>query len=289
MTDDVLVFGASGLLGAVLCPQLQRKGWRVFRQSREEGAEVQCDPADLGSVRAAVKGLRPVAIVNLVAISNVDYCENHLSEAYIANVRTVEILATVAREMESRPHLVQISTDHLYSGTGPHRESTVLPINAYAITKLAGELVALQAGATVMRTSFFGRSHTERRISFTDWLYKSLISGKTFTVFEDVLFSALHMETLAACVARIIETRRAGVFNVGSRNGLSKARFAKLFAEELGLDTSGMKVGSFKDVKLTAPRPQDMRMDVTAFESAFGMNMPDLAKQIRVAADEYRS
>ena len=289
MGDEVLVFGANGLLGETLCPQLERVGLRVLRQSREKIADVRCNPVDPDSVHAALKGLRPVAIVNLVANSNVDYCESHMSEAYLANVRTVEVLASEIQEMESRPHLVHISTDHLYNGMGPHREESVLPMNAYAITKFCGELVALKAGATVMRTNFFGRSKTDRRTSFTDWLYNSLISGQPFTVFEDVLFSALHMDTLTTYITRVIESRRAGVFNVGSRNGLSKAKFAELFAEALGLDTSGMKEGSFKDMKLTALRPQDMRMDVTAFESEFGVRVPNMVDQVSDAAEEYRS
>jgi dTDP-4-dehydrorhamnose reductase len=212
-----------------------------------------------------------------------------MCEAYLANVRTVEILASIIQEMEVQPHLIQISTDHLYSGQGPHNEASVMPINAYALTKFAGELVALKAGATVMRTNFFGLSRNDKRISFTDWLYKSMISGVPFTVFEDVMFSALHMRTLIAFVSMVIELRRPGLFNVGSRSGFSKARFAEQFAAELGLDISAMNAGSYKDLQLASPRPNDMRMNVSAFESAFNVEMPDLEDQIREAAEEYGS
>jgi dTDP-4-dehydrorhamnose reductase len=212
-----------------------------------------------------------------------------MTEAYLANVRTVEVLASLISEMEAPPHLVQISTDHIYSGTGPHSESPVMPMNAYALTKLAGELIALQAKATVLRTNFFGRSNTGHRVSFTDWLYNSLTSGHSFTIFDDVLFSALNMETLADCISKVIQSTRTGVFNVGSRNGLSKARFAVIFAEHLGLNISAMKVGSLRDAQLAAPRPYDMRMDISAFEAEFGLRMPDMAEQIFDAAERYRS
>jgi dTDP-4-dehydrorhamnose reductase len=162
-------------------------------------------------------------------------------------------------------------------------------MNAYALTKLAGELVALQARATVLRTNFFGRSNTGQRISFTDWLYNSLTSGHSFTVFDDVLFSALSMETLADFISKVIQSPRTGVFNVGSRNGLSKARFAVIFAEYLGLNISAMKVGSLRNSQLTAPRPHDMRMNISAFEAEFGLRMPDMAEQIFDAAERYRS
>lgn len=287
MKNTVLVFGATGLLGATLCPQLKLAGWCVIRQSRSQGAEIRCDPSNLKSVRDVIKDHRPVAIVNLVANSNVDYCESHLSESYITNVRTVENLAIAINEINTRPHLVHISSDHLYAESGPHSERSVLPINVYALTKFTGELFALQSGATVLRTNFFGRSRVDNRSSFTDWIYNSLSSARSITVFEDVLFSALHMVTLSTYITKAIEYRLPGIFNVGSREGLSKAKFAEIFADILNLDKSYLKFGSIKDVKLEARRPLDMRMDIDKFESKFDLIMPNMVDQISKAAAEY--
>ena len=50
-----------------------------------------------------------------------------------------------------------------------------------------------------------------------------------------------------------------------------------------------MNAGSYKDLRLASPRPNDMRMNVSAFESAFNVEMPDLQDQIRDAAEEYGS
>jgi dTDP-4-dehydrorhamnose reductase len=288
MPTDVIVFGANGLLGSTLCTQLEILGFRILRQSRDSNADLTCNPVDQISVHAALKGLRSSAIINLVANSNVDFCENNITDAYLANIKTVEILTSEIMNMASPPHLIQISTDHLYNGTGPHSEGDALPINIYALSKLCSEMVALKAGGTVIRTNFFGRSNHELRISFSDWIYNSLISGHSFTVFDDVLFSALHMKTLSICIGKIIESKRQGIFNVGSRNGISKAKFAKVFADLLGLDTKNMNIGSFKDAALSAPRPQDMRMDVSSFESEFSIILPDMLNEIKFASDEYR-
>ena len=289
MSNTVLVLGASGLLGATLCPKLRLAGWRVLRQSRHEGYEIRCNPSDYRSTIAALKGLRLTAIVNLVAASDVDYCECNLSEAYVANVKTVEVCSKIVHEMDPSPHFLQISTDQLYGGVGPHDENSAAPLNVYALTKLTAEQIALQANATVLRTNFFGRSLSPNRISFTDWLYRALISEKQFVVFEDIQFSGLHIESLVNHIISVLEAPRAGIFNVGSRAGLSKADFAKIFAEALRLDTSSMKVDSSESIYLKAPRPKDMRMDTAMFESKFGLKMPDLSKEIIVAANEYRS
>lgn len=283
----ILVLGAEGMLGATLCPGLSAMGYRVFRQSRRGGAEVTFDPLNVAAVVAALSEHQPFAVINLIAESNVDACQLDIQRAYLANVRTVENLVSAMAAGRSTAHLIQISTDHVYNGVGPHEESTALPCNVYALTKYAGELAALRAGATVIRTNFFGRSRSASRTSFSDWVVNSLRSNAEITVFEDVYFSALHMTTLTQCVAQVIQQRHSGVFNVGCKDGLSKAGFAQLLARRLGLDTGGMKVGSVKDVSLLASRPSDMRMDVHSFERSFSVEMPGMAQQIALAAGEY--
>jgi dTDP-4-dehydrorhamnose reductase len=283
----ILVLGAEGMLGATLCPGLSAMGYRVFRQSRRGGTEVTFDPLNEAAVAAALGEHQPYAVINLIAESNVDACQLDIQRAYLANVRTVENLVLAMAAGRSTAHLIQISTDHVYDGVGPHEESAALPCNVYALTKYAGELAALRAGATVIRTNFFGRSRSANRISFSDWVVNSLRSKAEITVFEDVYFSALHMTTLTQCVEQVIRQRHSGVFNVGCKDGLSKADFAQLLARRLGLDTAGMKVGSVKDLSLSAFRPSDMRMDVHSFERSFSVEMPGMAQQIALAAGEY--
>ena len=289
MAKSVLVFGASGLLGSTLSPLLERAGFLVIRQGRDNDADIICNPVETKSVKAILNECHPSVIINLVANSNVDFCEGHISEAYLANARPVEILVAEIQKMSPKPHLIHISTDHVYGAIGPHSELTVLPKNVYALTKLYGEEIALKAGATVLRTNFFGRSKTVKRASFTDWLYQSLISGQPFTVFEDVFFSALNMKDLSAFIITVAHMKISGVFNVGSRKGLSKAKTAELFASNLGLDPLNMSKGSIKDKLLPAQRPLDMRMDSTAFEVAFSLRVPDMVDQVYDAAKDYRS
>jgi dTDP-4-dehydrorhamnose reductase len=239
-------------------------------------------------VEQVLHAIKPSAVVNLIALSNVDACEKSLSAAYQTNVRCVETIATVIMGMSKKPHLIQISTDHLYQGVGPHDEGSAFPINVYALTKLTGEWVAQQASATILRTNFFGKSQHSDRRSFSDWIYESLILKREFTVFDDVYFSALNMQTLSASIAQAIAAQKPGVFNLGTRDGISKAEFAKKFAACLHLDTRHMRIGSHRDVQLTAPRPTDMRLHVARFERAFNTTLPSMDHQIQEAAQRYK-
>lgn len=284
----VVILGAYGLLGATLCQVVSDSGYRVLKQSRGKSGDISCDPTNREEVTRLLISIQPVAVINLVALSNVDVCEMDLPEAYMANVRSVEVLVSAIMETQSRPHLIHISTDHVYKGIGPHKESSVSPINNYAMTKYAGELLAYQVGATIFRTNFTGKSRISSRQSLTDWIYRSLVEGREFTVFDDVFFSPLSMQSLSCYVANALEARVAGVFNVGTRDGISKANFAQKFASCLGIKINKMRIGSVMDMKLIAPRPTDMRLNVTHFEKTFGIDLPDMDTQIREIAADYR-
>lgn len=285
----ILILGAYGLLGRSLNRRLVDNGHVVLRQGRSASAEVCFDPTDGDAVTALLAQQRVDVVVNLVAATNVDQCEADPQLAYRANVQVVEALvhALDSGTDNMAPHLVQISTDQVYDGQGPHEEMVVDPCNVYALSKLAGEFVSSRIGATVIRTNFFGRSHCVGRASLSDWIVNSLRAGQNITVFDDVLFSALHIDTLCAAIELAICKRHLGTFNVGCKDGSSKAHLALGLAECLGLDRRLMTVGRAQDVKLRARRPLDMRMDTTRFERAFGFTAPTFESQIDLTAQEY--
>lgn len=286
---SILIFGAYGLLGSSLCDALQQAGFRVFRQGRQASAEIPLDPLDLKALRSALAATRPDTVINLIAATNVDQCEADMTMAYLANARVVERLAQgiSACPGEKRPHLVQISTDHVYDGPGPHAEQNVAPCNAYALSKLAGELAAGLVGATVLRTCFIGRSHCPGRVSLTDWIVNSLRAGQRITVFEDIHFSALHTSTLCKALGLVARNPKPGVFNLGCCDGDSKAHLAYALAAHLGLDPDLLAKGLARDAAQLTRRPPDMRMDSSLFSQTFHFTCPTLDSQIALAAQEY--
>ncbi len=289
--STVIVFGASGLLGASLVPALRACGHTVLAQSRDSGADLCLDPFDRISVAAALALHRPDAVVNLVAATNVDQCETHTELAWQANAGVVAAIAegilALGNDPVSRPHLVHISTDQVYDGPGPHAEEVVHPINVYGLSKYTGELLAERVGATVLRSNFYGRSRCAGRVSFSDWLVRSLREKTPLTVFDDVKFSAIHIGTLCEFIARSIELRPAGIFNAGCRDGISKAGFALALARALGLPTDNVKVGTSADAALKARRPVDMTLQVARIEAVFNLQCPNMLSEIESTSKEY--
>jgi dTDP-4-dehydrorhamnose reductase len=286
----VLVFGAYGLLGNTLCRKLVEHGHIVYRQGRATTAEVSIDPADTSAVFDVLLQTGVDVVVNLIALTNVDQCEIDPQSAYRANVQITESVARALSRLVvfPKPHLVQISTDQVYGGHGPHVESRVDPCNVYGLSKLAAEFAASTVGATVLRVNFIGRSNSAKRTSLTDWIVNALRRNEQITVFDDILFNALHIDTLCLAIELVIRKSYPGTFNVGCSGGNSKAYLAFGLARRLGLDPNLMTVGRAQDSLMRVRRPLDMRMNAGYFEKTFDFTAPTFESQIDLTAQEYR-
>ena len=284
----VLVTGATGLLGCSLVPLLQERGHQVACMGHTHTSDHNLDLTSYEQTTRALDQANPEVIVNLTALTNVDRCETHPQEAYLLNVKTVENLCAWIKTASQACHLIQISTDQVYDGPGPHAEGELTIRNYYAMSKLAGEFAVGTVSATILRTNFVGRSQREGRASLTDWLHGALRDGSSVNVFDDVMFSPLAISTLCDCIERCIAERPFGVFNLGSRDGMSKADFAFAFAAALGLETTNLKrVNSRSNSTLAAHRPTDMRMNSGRYEAFMGINLPSLIDEVSCLADEY--
>ena len=287
--DAIMVLGATGLLGSSLVPYLQKSGYKVSTHSKNTGGTTaEFDLLDLNSTSKLIAQINPDAIVNLVGMTDVDRCELEPGLAYSTNVEIVKNIAHTIASLDKTCHLIHVSTDHLYDGIGPHSESEVNPKNVYAISKRVGEIEAMKVGASILRTNFLGASRTLNRASFTDWVINSLSVGRGIKVFNDVYFSPLSITTLVEMINLVIQFRPAGIFNLGSRNGMSKSDFCFKFATHMGLPLDLMESVSSESVDyFRAYRPKDMRLDSSKFEDFFKINLPKLDDELASIAKEY--
>lgn len=281
----ILVTGAYGFLGPILCASLEASGHLVFRQGRKSCAQVQCDPGRPEDFQDLLDHCAPDVVINLIAKADVDGCEVDLAAAALANV---DVVRAVVSAMKGRGiHLVHLSTDHLYCGPGPSTEDRIAPVNVYARTKHLGEQAAAEANATILRTNFVGHSVVPGRRSLSDWIVGQLRAGERFTVYRDVFFSPLHVSTVCKWIEVAALRQVPGTFNLGARGGVSKAKFALALASLLGEDAGLMTVGDYMDVLQRAKRPRDMTMSVERFEQAFACTLPTIQNEIELLARDY--
>ena len=284
----ILTLGATGLLGSTLVPTLVASGHSVITHGFSNVAHEKADLCDFAQTSALVARVNPECIINLAALTNVDLCERMPQKAYLLNVVTVSNVVRSIREQAPNCHLVQISTDQVYDGNGPHLETNVSITNTYAFSKIAAELVAAGVSTTILRTTFFGRSLRNSRTSFSDWIIQALGKDEPLFVFDDILFSPLEIKTLASMIERVVCLRPAGLFNLGARDGMSKADFTFALANAMNLPTKRIsRTLSTASPTLDAYRPKDMRMDSNLFESIMDLKLPTLIDQVNLLRSDY--
>ncbi len=286
--ENLLVLGASGLLGTYLLSGPYFQNYVCYSQGRGSDVNIQADLMDIKQVHEMILRSKPSIVINLVGIVNVDLCEQYPSEAFLVNVRSLQNVLKVIDKLQLKPRLVHISTDHVYDGIGPHIEDDVNLTNYYAYSKYIAELVAVASGGVVLRTNFFGKSLTDKRRSFSDWLFEKLKEEHQFEVIDDIFFSPLSLKSLCEVIEKVTESSIKGIFNIGTHDGLSKADFAYLFADFVDLPKNNMKSIKIKDANfLKTYRPKDMRMNVKSIEFELGIKLPKLITEIELVAREY--
>ncbi len=131
----VAVLGANGQLGSDVCAAFAQNGDEVVALTH---ADVELSSAT--SVHDALSALNPEFIVNTAAMHHVEKCEADPAAAFAANAIGAKNVAEWAKNAGAT--VAYVSTDYVFDGkkNSPYVESDVAsPLNAYGITKLAGE------------------------------------------------------------------------------------------------------------------------------------------------------
>jgi GDP-4-dehydro-6-deoxy-D-mannose reductase len=154
----ILVTGANGFLGRHLVEALAAAGetpiaLSIERAGLPDGVEfVAADVRDRDGLSAAVRRIDPDAIVHLAALSHVGSSWSEIPSYYAVNVAGSENLFAAA----GGRRVLFASSAEVY-GAVPANEQPIAeerplaPRSPYALTKAAGERLALQFGVTVVR------------------------------------------------------------------------------------------------------------------------------------------
>lgn len=147
----VLLTGSLGQLGTDLLPLLRQQG-EVVAVDRAE-----CDLGSVDAIRKLVAAVQPDVIVNTAAYTAVNEAESQCELAHAINATAAGVLAQEARLLNAM--FVHYSTDYVFNGTkaGAYvEEDAPEPLNAYGVSKLAGEQAVESAGGRylILRTSW---------------------------------------------------------------------------------------------------------------------------------------
>ena len=267
----IAVVGARGQLGAAVA------GACGAAHETVTFTRADLDTTDDAAVAAAMARVRPNAIVNASAYTNVDGAEEEPATALNVNALAVRGLARAAETHGAA--LVHFSTDFVFDGaaSAPYTEQDrPNPRSVYATSKLLGEWFALEAprGYVLRVESLFGSvaGGPEAKGSVAA-IHKALLAGQSPPVFIDRTISPTYVIDAAHATRKLLESSApAGLYHCVNSGSCTWLDFAQELARLAGLEPRFTPV-RMSDVQLRAARPLYCVLSNAKLRDA-GIDMP---------------
>jgi dTDP-4-dehydrorhamnose reductase len=252
----LLLTGAAGMLGLDVLGAGARAGHEVVGLARAE-----LDLTEPAAVRDAIERVRPDAVLNCAAWTDVDGAQTHREQAHATTAAGAGHLASAAPD--ARLPLLSISTDYVFDGVPPldrqgrqraYVESDPTgPRSVYGESKLAGEKLVLAASRehTVVRTAWlFGTGGR----NFADTMLRLAGEREAVQVVSDQIGCPTWTGHLAPALLGLLERRVTGLVHLAGAGRVSWNGFAaEIFRQaELGCE---VKDASTEQMARPAPRP----------------------------------
>jgi dTDP-4-dehydrorhamnose reductase len=255
MANRVVIFGRTGQLGKELVRIYTERGCEVTAFGRAD-----VDVTNASAVEELVIRHMPQVVLNATAYNMVDIAEKEPEAAFAGNALAVRNLSIASRNADAR--FVHFSTDYVFDGEAgrPYTESDAThPLGAYAVSKLAGEYLALAytPDALVIRTcGVFGLGGLgTARGNFVETMLRLALRPDPIRVVEDYVASPTYAPELARCATDLLDRSAAGIFHVGGGAPISWFDFAKIIFEEAGLQPE-LRPTNAREYRTPAKRPR---------------------------------
>lgn len=268
--SGLLVFGRTG--------QLARELARLAPEARFLGRE-EADLTDPEACAAAIRDLRPAAIINAAAHTAVDRAETEPDLARLVNADSPAAMARAAADM-GVPFL-HVSTDYVFDGSGsrPWAEGDATgPLGTYGATKLAGEQGIAAAGGQglVLRTSWVFSAHGA---NFVKTMRRLGAERAELRVVADQFGGPTPADAIAQACLTLADAMRAdpqkgGIYHFSGAPDVSWAGFAREIMAQAGLPCRIIDIAT-ADYPTPARRPANSRLDCAAIARDFGIARPD--------------
>jgi dTDP-4-dehydrorhamnose reductase len=269
----LLVAGAGGMLGRDVMRAGERAGYELA------GLEhAQLDVADSDAVDAALARVRPDAVINCAAWTDVDGAETHREQAHAVNADAAGNVARATAAVGAR--LVHVSTDYVFDGIAPldsagaprpYVESDPTgPRSVYGESKRQGELQVLAGSSrhAVVRSAWlFGVDGH----NFAATMLRLAGEREAVQVVTDQVGCPTWTGHLAPALLGLIEREICGLVHLAGAGQVSWNGFAREIFRQAEL-ACRVEPATSAQMARPAPRPA---WSALASERADVLPMPD--------------
>ncbi|MDT5269253.1 MAG: dTDP-4-dehydrorhamnose reductase [Acidobacteriota bacterium] len=253
----VLITGAGGMVGGLLAEHCAALGDEV-----EAFDHAGLDITDERAVRETFARVKPDAVLNCAAWTDVDGCELDPQRAFLVNSQGVELLATASRLAGGS--FVTVSTDYVFDGRRENHFYTQRddphPLSAYGASKLEGERRAQAASArtVIVRSGWiFGPGGK----NFLATAMERARRGERLRAISDSYGTPTYAADLAARLRELVVLDLPGIFHVvNSGEGTSYEGFARASVEAARVNGAEIESVLTDSLRRPAPRPRNSRL-----------------------------
>jgi dTDP-4-dehydrorhamnose reductase len=245
----LLVTGAAGMLGRDVVEAARDAGHEVVGLTSSE-----LDVVEAPAVDRALADVRPQAVVNCAAFTDVDAAEERYEEALAVNARGAGNVAAAAAGVGAG--VVQVSSDYVFDGAkaAPYMESDPpAPVSAYGRSKLEGERAVAAANPrhTIARSSWlFGVGGR----NFVATMLRLGAERDEVRVVTDQVGCPTFTGHLARGLIELSQRQAPGVLHVAGAGWCSWHDFAIEIFREAGIDCR-VEAATTGELDRPAPRP----------------------------------
>ena len=279
---EFLVIGSNGLLGSNIVKILNKKKISFLTVARKN-SNFNINLKNFKKLNKFFLKNKFKIVINCAAIIDINYCEKNYKIISIINSELVKFLSQMSKKFDFK--FVQISTDQVYRGKDGllnSEKSELFAINKYAKSKILAEKYLKKLKKfLIIRTNFTGK----KKNSFIDWLMESFKKKAKINLFNDMYTSTIDVQTCADIIIKLAMLKSKGVYNLGSRNMITKENFAKNLSKILKLKIKYKSVSS--DIQ-HVQRGKNLGLDVKKIEKKIGSKMPTTNQSIINLVKEYQ-
>ena len=272
----VLVTGVGGQLGHDVMHELKKRGHDAIGTDVQGACDVTLDITDAAAVSAAVREIKPDALIHCAAWTAVDAAEDQVELVRAINAGGTANLVTSCKETGCK--MMYISTDYVFDGQGtaPWQPDCkdYQPLNVYGQTKLEGELAvasALEKYFIVRIAWVFGKNGK-------NFVKTMLNLGKkydTLRVVCDQIGTPTYTFDLARLLVDMIETEKYGYYHATNEGGyISWYDFTREIFRQAGYTTNVTPVTTTEYGLSKAARPFNSRLDKRKLAEAGFIPLP---------------
>lgn len=278
---DVLIVGASGLVGRLLFSRLGRRAEGTCFQTVDPSMH-RLDVTDAQAVREMLQARSPAHVIMTAAYTNVDGCEADPARSYQVNVEAVRSVAAACQEISA--NCVFFSSDYVFGGeNGPHKvDEPAAPLNVYGHHKVEAERI-VAASCTrhlIVRTcNIYGWQ--PQGMNFVMACWRRGIDGEAMRVPIDQFGNPTDAEDLARAMEIALDRQLQGTLHLAGPDYVDRLTWGQRVAGALDLDPGFLQGIRTSEIGQAATRPLQGGLDAHDGYRSVGFKFASLSEGLR--------